>query len=54
MLGSSTDKYNVTGSAVEVGQTGTVFFPDIAQGTNVVGFVEPTGRLIYTNGVELG
>ena len=39
---------------MHVGQTGTMFLPDIAQCTDIIRCIEPTGRLIDTDCMELG
>ena len=52
MVCCSTQEYDITCCTVHIRQTGTMFFPDIAQSTNIGRIVEPTRCLVYTYSVE--
>ena len=54
MIGGGTKEDNVTGCTVHVGDTGAVLVPNVAQGAQVIGFIEETGWLVDTHGVEFG
>jgi len=53
ILGTGTEEDQVTGRTMEVGDAGTVFFPQIHQRAQVLGAVVQTGGLGNTNGMEM-